>query len=51
MIARKLGVITGLKKNKRIKSETAQERDDETALKMGTDVKCSNGWLQQFKER
>jgi hypothetical protein len=34
------------------KSSTGMDRKTvETVLKMGNDIKCSNGWLQQLKER
>jgi hypothetical protein len=32
-------------------SKMVETEADERVLKMGNDIKCSNGWLQQFKER
>jgi hypothetical protein len=32
-------------------SKTVETAADERVLKMGNDIKCSSGWLQQFKER
>jgi len=32
-------------------SKMVEAKADERVLKIGNDIKCSNGWLQQFKER
>jgi hypothetical protein len=34
-----------------VDEQTMKGKADEIAVKMGINFKCSNGWLQHFKER
>jgi len=44
-------LCNGHKNSTAMDSKMVETEADERVPKMGNNIKCSNGWLQQFKEK